>query len=117
MKRTHFRLAAFASLVLMLVGGNVFAGCTLMLSHHSTLDVSGSTLYDVPDGTIFTVYDTTVINNTISIYDDGGVGIVDLDDWLNNWNAGPPPGAVIPEPSSAAVLGVIGVAGVCRRRR
>ncbi len=49
---------------------------------------------------------------------DGFVGISDLNIVLGNWNAGEPPlgGAVIPEPTTLVMLGLVGMAGVLRRR-
>jgi hypothetical protein len=48
---------------------------------------------------------------------DGFVGIEDLNWVLGNWNNGTPPGggAAVPEPAGVALLGVMGLWGMCRR--
>ncbi len=48
---------------------------------------------------------------------DGFVGIEDLNTVLGNWNAGtpPPPAAVIPEPTTLALLGISGLAMLRRQ--
>ncbi len=50
---------------------------------------------------------------------DGFVGIEDLNVVLGNWNAGtpPPPGSIVPEPASMALLGVTAIALIIRRYR
>jgi hypothetical protein len=50
---------------------------------------------------------------------DGFVGIGDLNGVLGNWNAGSPPGnsAIIPEPTTLAMIGLGGMAILRRRKR
>lgn len=46
---------------------------------------------------------------------DGIVGIEDLNVVLSNWNAGTPPAVDVPEPATLTLIGLTGVAWLCRR--
>jgi len=104
------------------LAGNQFVtitqGVTLLAG-----DFDGNGFVGIDDLNILLAnWNTTVTAGDLTVGDADGTGFIGVDDLnilLANWNAGTlptPPGTVIPEPASLALLGLGGIAMLRRRR-